>query len=149
MWNKKRSLLLSKIAVIIFMGLLAVIMFMAPQAFYWITGLDITRNINYKMWFLITVYSGGLVAALILYCLYRLLHNMGKGKIFVGANTRYLRIISWLCFAGAAISAASAVYFVKWCVIGAVAAFMGLIVRVIKNVIAEAIALKEENDYTI
>ena len=33
--------------------------------------------------------------------------------------------------------------------VGLAAAFVGLIVRVVKNVIAQAVHLKEENDYTI
>ena len=34
-------------------------------------------------------------------------------------------------------------------IVSAAAAFVGLILRVVKNVFAEAVRLKDENDYTI
>ena len=43
----------------------------------------------------------------------------------------------------------SCAYYIPFFFVAIAAGFVGLIVRVIKNVFAEAIALKDENDFTI
>ena len=40
-------------------------------------------------------------------------------------------------------------YYMPFLIVSAAAAFVGLILRVVKNVFAEAVRLKDENDYTI
>jgi len=47
------------------------------------------------------------------------------------------------------IGLASSYYWIPWFAVGAAAAFMGLIVRVIKNVVAKAVSLQDDADYTI
>ena len=56
---------------------------------------------------------------------------------------------SSIAAAGAAICLVSGFYYLPFFVVAACGAFMALIVRVIKNVFTEAIALKDENDFTI
>jgi hypothetical protein len=88
------------------------------------------------------------VAALLL--LDRLLSNITKDKVFAEENVKALRIISWCCFAEALILAAAALYFAPILFAVAIcAAFFGLIIRVVKNVVDAAVALKTENDFTI
>lgn len=88
------------------------------------------------------------VAALLL--LDRLLSNIMRGKVFTEGNVKALRIISWCCFAEAFILAAAALYFAPILfAVAVVTAFFGLILRVVKNVIEAAVALKAENDFTI
>ncbi|MDL2324104.1 DUF2975 domain-containing protein [Ruminococcaceae bacterium OttesenSCG-928-A16] len=149
MWSKKRSLLLSKWVTLLFTLLLAVALVAAP----YIAQKFIQASANAHQWqfplFLLSAYSGGAVAATILVLLYCLLYNIGVGQVFIQKNVSYLRGISWLCILGGVIALASAFYYLPWGIVAAAAAFIGLIVRVVKNVIAAAIALKEENDYTI
>ena len=102
-----------------------------------------------RAYFLATIYSGSIPAAVLLVLLYVLLHRIGTGEVFISKNTECLRHISWCCFAGAAISLASSVYWIAWFAVGVSAAFMGLIVRVIKNVVAKAVSLQDDADYTI
>ena len=52
-------------------------------------------------------------------------------------------------FCGAIISLISTFYYFPWIFIAVAAAFMGLIVRVVKNVVAQAVELKNESELTI
>ena len=146
MWNDKKSLILSKACVVLFMAALAACAVFAPRAFLgWFRYISEGREI----YFFITIYLGCIPAALILVFLYSLLHRIGKGDVFIGKNTDCLRRISWCCFAGAAISLVSSLYWIPWFAVSVAAAFMGLIVRVIKNVVAKAVSLQDEADFTI
>ncbi len=149
MWNKKRSLLLSKIATLLFMAGLLAAFATAPWLVRWFVNTSVNTSPKAFPFFIATLYSGGLLAAFVLAFLYAVLRNIGKGQVFTAQNISLLRRISWLCIGGAVISAASAVYYIPWAFIRLAAAFIGLIVRVVKNVLAEALALKEENDYNI
>lgn len=98
---------------------------------------------------MVTIYSGSVPAAILLFSLYRLLHRIELGQVFIAINVEYLRRISWSCFSGAIICFASTTYYFPWVFVAIAAAFMGLIVRVIKNVIAQAVELKNESELTI
>ena len=146
MWNDRRSLLLSKCCVVVFMALIIACAIYAPRGFdIWFRYLTAGR----KIYFLLTVYIGCVPAAALLIFMYILLHRISEGQVFVEKNTECLRYISWCCFAGAAISLASAFYWMTWFAVGVAAAFMGLIVRVIKNVVAKAVSLQNDVDFTI
>ena len=149
MWNDKKSLLLSKICVVLFMALLISCAALAPRIVSRLILVSLQANIMGRTPFLITIYVGFIPAAGLLICLYLLLHRIGEGRVFVGENTTCLRQISWCCFAGAVICLASAIYYVPWVAVGIAAAFMGLIVRVVKNVVAKAVSLQDDADYTI
>jgi len=99
--------------------------------------------------FLLTIYVGSVPAAALLVLLFRLLQRIGSGRVFVRENAACLRYISWCCFIGAVMSLISALYYAPWIAFGIAAAFMGLVIRVIKNVFAEAIALQDDSDLTI
>ena len=60
-----------------------------------------------------------------------------------------LRRCSWCCMVVAAICLVFTAALFYFLLVAAAAAFMGLILRVIKNVFQQAMELKEENDYTI
>lgn len=149
MWNKKRSLTLSKLCTLLFMAVLVGLLVAAPWAVEFFTGYSIQAQGAYRAAFLATVYTGGVAAGALLYNLYRLLHNIGKDIVFTQRNISLLRRISWLCIVGGGICAVSALYYVPWLIVTAAAAFIGLIVRVVKNIFAAAVAMKEEQDYTI
>ena len=146
MWSDSKSIALSKICVVSIMALLVVCAALAPWAlgelFLHLTALG-------KTLFLATVYTGSVPAAALLALLFLLLRRIGQGRVFVNENKDSLRHISWCCFAGAAICFASSLYWFPWFAIGVAAGFMGLIVRVIKNVIAKAVSLQDDADHTI
>jgi len=149
MWDDKKSITLSKLCVLAFSALLIGVVLSAP----WIVDkfMDFSRAdlVGKKIYFLCTIYSGSIPAGVLLYSLYRLLHSIEHGEVFIAANVERLRRISWCCFTGAILSSVSTLYYLSWIFVAVAAAFMGLIVRVIKNIIAQAVELKTESEYTI
>jgi len=148
MWNKTKSICLSKWCVLIFMVLLTGVALSTP----WLVRMLIharTGLTGAESYFLATIYSGCIPAGWLLLCLFRLLGRIEAGQVFLKENVGYLRRISWSCFAGAVICFASAFYYLPWGFVAVAAAFMGLIVRVVKNVVAQAVELKNESDFTI
>jgi len=143
MWNQKRSITLSKICVVIFS--LALVLF-AVRANSLVEFLDLQTD-PFK--FLITIYSGCVPAVILLWNLFFLLNRIEKDEVFINRNVDSLRRISWSCIAGGLICFISGFYYIPWFVVAIAAAFMGLIVRVVKNVVAQAVELKSESDYTI
>ena len=91
----------------------------------------------------------GIVALVILL---RLLIEIRRGEVFTVGNVRRLRLISYCgfaimlaCLLGAIVAAPRPVFFF----LATIAGFLGLLMRVIKNVIDAARLLKEDADYTI
>ena len=134
-WNNDRSLLLSRVCVWVFTVLLAALLLTAPWFWNWILWRSSVRMV-----YIGVTYASGVPAAVVLFCLHRLLRNISEEEVFIQENVRSLRIMSW-CLIAAAL-----VYLV---VFAAAAAFVGLILRVVKNVFAQAVELKNENDFTI
>ncbi|MCL2783802.1 MAG: DUF2975 domain-containing protein [Propionibacteriaceae bacterium] len=90
------------------------------------------------------------IAALII--LLRLLGDIRRGDVFTAANVRRLRLISYCGFAimvACAVGGAIAVPRPIFILLGLIAGFLGLLMRVIKNVIDAARLLKEDADFTI
>ena len=120
----------------------------APQLIEMIIGYSLYHT-GMGSYFLMTIYSGCVPAAVLLIELYLLLLRIEKGKVFITKNVECLRYISWCCFLGAIICLVSAFYFTTWAIVATAAAFTGLIVRVIKNVFSRAVSLQDDADYTI
>lgn len=82
--------------------------------------------------------------------LVKLLLLVKKRQVFTDRAVSCLRTISWCCFIEAGLFVLSgALFFGIDLVLAFVAGFLGLVLRVVKNVIEEAVALKKENDFTI
>lgn len=147
MWNDSKSMLLSRVCVILFLILLVAVAVSAP----WLIPRSFSYTVKegWGVWFLVTIYTGCVPAALLLVSLYRLLRRIERGSVFVQKNVDSLRHISWFCFAGAVVSAVSAAYYLPWILVAVAAAFVALIVRVVKNVFAKAVALQDDADHTI
>jgi hypothetical protein len=78
-----------------------------------------------------------------------LLLRVYRERVFTDPSVALIRSISWCCFFVAVAFVAVGFYFhVAWC-IALAAAFLGLCVRVTKNVIEEATEIKSENDLTV
>jgi hypothetical protein len=99
--------------------------------------------------FLLTIYAGAIPAGALLIIFNIFLSRIGNGIVFARENIRSLRQISWCCFIGAVICILSALYYLPWLAIGVAAAFMGLIVRVVKNVFSKAVSLQDDAELTI
>lgn len=149
MWDDRKSLILSKFCVWLFMCLILVTVVAAPRLTYWFLGFSRADLAETEGFFLATIYAGAVPAAYLLYSLLRLLLSIERKQVFITENVERLRRISWSCFAGALVSLLSALYYLPWIFVAVAAAFMGLVVRVVKNVVAQAVALQDEADYTV
>lgn len=147
MWNKDYSLKLS---------IYSIRLFFVAWCIFTMFGYFIVRAfVRYNSLFeafqtiLITLYLCLALAIFLLYCLDRLLTNIQKDLVFMDENTTYLRNISWLCMGVGVITLCASIGYPPFLLVSFAFAFIALIVRVVKNVIAQAIVLKEESDYTI
>lgn len=142
--SNDKSLLLSRVCVWMFVLILAALVVGAP----WIWPFVLHRTGVVQLYVTVT-YLSAVPAGVVLFCLHRLLASAAAADVFTDANVARLRAVSW-CLAAAALVYAGGGFF-DWYlfVLAAAAAFAALIVRVLKNVLAEAVELKRENDYTI
>jgi hypothetical protein len=158
MWNSKRSVTLSILCTRVVIALAIVVaalllgvtpetVNLQPLAIDGVVNAGTPVNVMKYVPVYYSVLAPGLVA---LFFLNSLLVAIRKSDVFTRANVRCLRVISWCCFIAGAVFAGFAphtsliLFFVA-----AAACFIGLIVRVLKNVLQAGVELKDENDYTI
>ena len=149
MWNKEMSVLLSK-------GLIILTLVMAVSSVGWFSQcIGMIEEYYYRPFG--HVGSCVLGFTVIAFCcallvfLFMLLNNISKKKIFVPENVKNLRIISGCCFAVTTLLAVWGILtFLEIIFLAAfITGFIGLILRVVKNVFEEAVCIKEENDFTV
>ncbi len=148
-WNGKASIAFSKLCVILFTIAALIILFTAPWLTNWFVHFSRANIVYVQKYFMATIYSAAVFIFPILWLLWQLLVQIGKDNVFVPQNVQRLRRISWCCFAVAIICLVSTGYYFPYFILAAMAAFMALIVRVVKNIMQQAVELKDENDYTI
>lgn len=147
-WDKDRSLLLTRICT----ALVAVLLLVLDLGCYWLMSWFLKRRgleQSFVAYFVATVYACSVFAWLLLWRLWALLSNIRRGEVFTAENVRCLRGVSWCCVGAAAICLVSALYYPSFLMVAAAAGFMCLIVRVVKNVFQQAVAMKAEIDLTI
>lgn len=98
---------------------------------------------------LTTLWVGSAAAWPCLFCLWQLLGNLMAGRVFIAANVRLLGGISLCCAAACVVCLASVWYYLPWLLVGVAAAFMGLLVLVVRSCFAQAVAMKDELDWTV
>ena len=81
--------------------------------------------------------------------LVKLLLLVKKRQVFTDKAVSCLRTISWCCFIEAGLLLLGVIYYYVVPILAFIVFFLGLVLRVVKNVIEEATALKAENDFTI
>lgn len=147
MWNAKKSVMLSLVCNrLVIAVVVAVGVFTPLLAGGYVDYMDQAPSMARPLTF--TVLGSCAVALVALFCLDRLLVNIRRNQVFIHENVTLLRRISWCCF-GIALILLVSYYYMMFLVAGLAAAFMGLILRVVKNVIEEAVILKNDNDLTI
>ena len=148
-WNDDKSLLLTRVCVWLSAAALVLLCVSAPWLFSWFIQKRLILPPQSRDYFLVTTYTVAVPAVVTLYMMNRLLANIRKEEVFTEKNTRYLRGMSWCCLAAGLIFLVSSFYYLPFFALCAAAIFMALILRVIKNVFAQAEEIKKENDYTI
>ena len=155
MWNRKRSVKLSIAVCFAFLTLLTIGLFLGPLAVkLWFTiyrGFSDTGVAikNMTTLFIASFYPSAVFAYITLYSLLRLLFNFMKEQIFISDNVKYLRRIYWCCFAVAFITLVGGIFYIPFGFIAVAAAFVGLMLRIVKNVMQNAVEIKAENELTI
>lgn len=84
-----------------------------------------------------------------LVCIIKLLKNVLSDNIFTQSSVKLLRILSWCCAFVSAVCFVIMFIFRLFFVFCLGAGLMMLILRVLKNVMARAVELKNENELTI
>lgn len=155
MWNSKKSVTLSITVCLVFVAVLTFAVFFGPYCVeLWLTLYRGFNKNGEALQGLIKIfkccfYPSVIFAYTTLYCLIKLLFNIKKQEIFIIRNVTYLRIISWCCFAVALITLIGGFFYIPFLLIAVAAAFVGLMLRVVKNVMQNAVEIKEENELTI
>lgn len=160
-WNADKSVRLSQACVLVFAALLlALDIFAYPLVTQlcvrtsYLGGHDYERLFSVTHWqsaavLLAAIYIGSVFAWIVLFKLFSLLRRIKRGEVFDEQNVKLLRAISWCCFGAAAACLIGGAMYLPSLVLAAAAGFMGLIVRIVKNIFAQAIAMKSELDFTV
>ena len=155
MWNSKKSAQLS----IVVCFILAVVLLGFVVAGHWIFELYMTAFRGFsptgeaikmlKTVFGCCFYPSAVFAAIILYSLLKLLYNIKNDKVFIAQNVTYLRIVSWCCYVIALITFVGGFFYMPFMFVALAGGFVGMLLRVLKNVMQSAVSIREENDLTI
>lgn len=153
MWKSKHSVILSLVVCFIVAAVLIVSLFAAPYILNTVfsnwRGLSPLAFQKVMKTIFICYYPSAILGLVALAALIKMLFNIKKEQIFIKPNIDCLRIISWCCFIVCAICLLGLKVYFSLIFVCAAAGFMGLILRVVKNVMQSAIELKDENDLTI
>ena len=147
MWTKCKSLILSTVLVKIVFAILVVMVFLIPILVKWYDSISVRDEVYVPL--SIILYLSLIPAFIVVILLNKLLSNIKREQVFIDQNVTILRMISWCCFI------VSILFFVFgfWrelsFLIAFAAAFFGLILRVLKNVFEQAVAMRIEHDFTI
>lgn len=148
-WNNEKSITLTKACIGIFAVVYIAVLVSCPWLMKRFTTYSFSARGKDTFFFMATVYAAAVPLGVILWNVYRLVAEIGREIIFTQENIRRLRLMSWMCFSVTFICLISMGYYILYIVIAGCAAFIGLLLRVIKNVFVRAKEIKEENDYTI
>ena len=147
-WNRDKSVMLSRWCVAVFAVCLAALDIGAYRFARWFVAV---RQIQWQFGVLlmISIYAGSVFGWLCLCQLRRLLNNIRHGDVFVADNVRCMRLVSWCCAGASLVSLLSSAYYLPFAFVAVASGFMGLIVRIVKNAFQQAIAMKDELDFTV
>ena len=84
-----------------------------------------------------------------LWCIDCLLRNILKEDVFIHRNVRHIRQIRWCCAGVGAICLAAGFKYPPLLFLAVIMIFLFLVVGVVKNVLAAAVEIREENDLTV
>ena len=84
-----------------------------------------------------------------LWCIEKLLRNILKSDVFVEANVRCIRRLRWCCAWVSLVCLVAGILYPPLLFLAVIMAFLALVVSVVKNVMAAAVELREENDLTV
>lgn len=148
MKHSEKSLKLTQAVVLLLACVFAFLIFTAPIIFPWYCEFAGKSEEACKA--LIGVFYGcSPSAAITLIFTFRFLSSMKKGEVFTEKTVKTLKVLSYACLSAVPLSLPLCFYFLGAFPIPAAAAFMWLILRVIKNAFEYGSKIKTENDLTV
>ncbi len=113
------------------------------------TGVRDTITESGRLYILVLTYALMAVAILADILLFILLLRVYRGEVFTAVSVALIRGVSWCCFLMCAVFFGLGFYFELSYIVSFSIIFLGLCLRVVKNVIEEATEIKSEHDFTI
>ncbi len=147
MYTSEKSTKLTLYITYAFMVLLGIMMVVAIPGAKWFFGDFIRENTISTL--LGAFYICCPAAWLALVFIVKILKNILSERIFTNETVSFLRYLSWCCAFVAVACTVSGIFYMPLLVFALGAAFMMLILRVLKNVMAKATEIKNENELTI
>lgn len=95
------------------------------------------------------MYSALVPAFTAIFSLEVLLRNISKGNIFVKKNVTCLKILYISCFAECLIFFGFGFFYLLSFALSFAALFIGVMLRIVMNLMAQSVEIKTENDYTV
>lgn len=155
MITTKKSVSVSIFVCITVAVILGILVFLGPKVFeFYMTAYrgfvpDGEALRMLKKTFAFCFYPSAVFSAVILYSLLSLLFNIKKGDTFTRINVLLLKIVSWCCFAIGIITFVGGFFYMPFMFVAAAGGFLGMFLRVLKNVMQSAVEIAEENELTI
>lgn len=145
----KASIWLSIVLSVLFFVILVASCFYLPLLIYLYMDLKGATVMDSKTEITVIAYAIVFVMAVADILLFALLQRVRKSLVFTGKSVALIRGISWCAVIIGVLCFALGFYFLIAFVAAFACIFLGLCLRVVKNVIEEATAIKAENDFTI
>ena len=127
---------------------LLALLFLFPFLINWYTSLE--HSFRQFFWpILIIAYLCLIPSGIAVFCMDRLLANIRRQVVFDKKNADRLYLISWCAFALCLLFFFAGLMRPLAFVVAAAAFFLGMVLRVVEHIFRQAIAIREENDFTI
>lgn len=155
--RKQLSVNLSIVVAVLFIAVFAAIAAFVPFVwestpyFSWlIKGIEVNNDAELgKSLFFAWFYVIFAVAEICCFAVLALLLHVRKGLVFTEKSVAYIRFVSWGCMFLSVLFLVGQFFHPLMFTLSLAAAFLGLCLRVVKNVIEQATAIKNEHDFTI
>ncbi|MCR4759068.1 MAG: DUF2975 domain-containing protein [Oscillospiraceae bacterium] len=147
-WTAAKSLFFSRVLTIASLILSVAALFCIPVIAEWYDAVS-DNAVKIRTVLTVILYLSDICGIFALWQLFRVLENFAKQRVFVKENAACFRLISWCCFGVALLWLVLMYWRFLAFFVAFIAAFAGLILRVMKNMLEAAVELREENDFTI
>ena len=146
MYTSMTSAKLTRVLTILFCVLLLALMLLFPRLLsFYFAYLDVALRHKVMLAFYLCCPAAWAALVSILLLMTNIIHD----RVFTSKTVFFMRLLSWCCAWVAAVCLGFGFFWAPLLVFALGAAFMTLILRVLKSVLARAVAIKEENELTI
>lgn len=150
--SKKSSISLSLVMTVLFFSVIVAGAILMPSLVKTLIAISPNAaqigNIEH-IFILVVAYLVLAVAAVADLFLFLLLLRVRDGEVFTGRSVVLIRGVAWCCVLFGVLFAALGHYFHIAFALGFAVIFLGVCLRVVKNVVEEAVDIKQENDLTV